>query len=158
MKRLKEHDDLDPQPKHRHQAMVITKTIEEAEEFCTMYSIYKSIVRASDDQDGFETYHGESEKSVLRRFDAGEVRGLVIVGKLFEGYDNKRVSVVGIARNIQPSSTVLFAQFVGRAVRKLHPKDPVTALVISHPQYNQRENYEQFDHVREGDDVEQNED
>ena len=100
----------------------------------------------------------ESNKSVLKRFDAGEFRGLVVVGKLREGYDNKRVSVIGIARNVKPSSTVLFAQFVGRAVRKLHREDPITATIISHPFYNQRRNFNQFDKLREGEDIEEDED
>ena len=151
MECLDRHDAEDSHC-HRHQAIVLAQTIRDqngAEIFSIAYEMYKCLKEREGvpitDWDRFETYHDESNKSVLKRFDAGEFRGLVVVGKLREGYDNKRVSVIGIARNVKPSSTVLFAQFVGRAVRKLHREDPVTATIISHPFNNQRRNFNQFD-------------
>ena len=96
-----------------------------------------------------EIYVGSSPRGVLKRFDGGadEIRTLVIVGKLLEGYDNKRVSVVAIVRNVARRSKVLFTQFVGRAVRKFRSDDPVTAMIISHEMFNQRVNFDQFDKV-----------
>lgn len=97
----------------------------------------------------------ENQKIILSDFKEGEVRVLVVVvGKLLEGFDQGNVSVVGIARKVAPTSKVLFSQFVGRAVRKLHPNDPVTATVVSHIQYQQRENFNNYDQVtdRENDD------
>ena len=160
MECLDKHDAEDPD--YRHQAMVLTQTIRDqnaAELFQQAYEQHKqeseSLGATLAEWDRFEAYHGESDQKVLERFDAGEFRGLVVVGKLREGYDNNRISVVGIARNVSLSSKVLFAQFVGRAVRKLHPDDPVTATIISHPKYKQRRNYEEFDKVREGEDIEE---
>ena len=94
-------------------------------------------------------YVGDASAEVLQRFQNGKTRTLVVVDKLREGYDNKRVSVVAIVRNVGPTSTVLFAQFVGRAIRKAHPDDPVTAVIIAHRYHNQEQNYEQFDQVND---------
>ena len=55
----------------------------------------------------------------LRIFDSWEICTLVVVGKLQEGYDNKYVSLVAIVHSIAPTSHVLFAQFIGRAVHKI---------------------------------------
>ena len=93
-----------------------------------------------------EIYVGGSKQDVLKSFQDGSIaiRTLVVVNKLREGYDNKRVSVAAIVRNVAKESRVLFAQFVGRAIRKAHPDNPVTAVVIAHKRHKQRENYEQF--------------
>ena len=60
-----------------------------------------------------------------------------------EGFDNPNVSVVGIARNVQ--SSIIFAQFVGRAIRKIRANDPIKATIVSDKFFNQkvmRENFE----------------
>ena len=144
------HDREDPSIKH--QAMVLTQTIaigglNPAEEFKEYYD--------DCNQDTCETYITGSRPDVIQRFTEGSIRTLVIVGKLIEGYDNKKISVVAIVRNVAKKSKVLFSQFVGRAVRKAHPNDPVTAVIISHSVYNQRENYEQFDKVTEDDNMDE---
>ena len=54
-------------------------------------------------------------------------------------------------RNVGLNSKVLFTQFVGRAVRKLHPGDSVTAEVISHVCHNQLQNYENFEKIAQVD-------
>ena len=64
-------------------------------------------------------YVAETGPDVLRIFDSWEICTLVVVGKLQEGYDNKYVSLVAIVHNIAPTSHVLFAQFIGRAVHKI---------------------------------------
>ena len=61
--------------------------------------------------------------------------------------------MVAIARNVAPQSKVLFAQFVGRAVRKTSKNDPITATIISHLVFNQRVNFSQFDQVTEEDNI-----
>ena len=73
------------------------------------------------------------------------------MGKLLEGYDNKHMSVVAIVRNVAPKSKVLFTQFIGRAVRKAHKDDPVCAMVVSRPFYNQKLNFDNFDMCTEVD-------
>ena len=128
--------------------MVMAQTVQElnsATEFKTAYDA----ITVKDDT--CEIYVGSSPRGVLKRFDEGadKIRTLVIVGKLLEGYDNQRVSVVAIVRNVAKQSKVLFTQFVGRAVRKVRPDDPVTAMIISHQMFNQRVNFDQFDTVTE---------
>jgi superfamily II DNA or RNA helicase len=82
------------------------------------------------------------------------LRVLVVCGKLLEGFDYAPVSVVGILRNIAFTSKVLMNQFVGRAVRKASPDDPVSTIVVSHRRYNQRNVVEHFEDLPEFDPVE----
>ena len=82
----------------------------------------------------------ETRKDIPDAFEQGKIRTLVIIGRLLEGFDHKPVSVLGIVRNIAPSR-VLFAQFVGRAVRKNHPDDPVPAQIVTHECFKQLQNF-----------------
>ena len=81
----------------------------------------------------------------------GEIRVLGIVGQLLEGFDHNPVSVLGIVRNIAPTSRVLFAQFVGRAVHKNGHNDPVRAQIVTHECFNQHQNYDTFEMLAEVD-------
>ena len=123
-----------------HQAMVIAQTTEMRNDADTFQAVYAQ--EFGDDKCG--KYVAGTSRVALDRFDRGKIRTLVVVGKLREGYDNKYVSVVAIVRNIAPTSHVLFAQFIGRAVRKLTAYDPVNVAVISHRRFKQRRNYENF--------------
>ena len=96
-------------------------------------------------------YVCETERYILEDFVNGDIRTLVIVGRLLEGFDHKPVSVLGIVRNIAPTSRVLFAQFVGRAVRKNSPSDLVPAQIVSHEYFNQMQNYNTFEKLAEED-------
>ena len=141
---LDEHDRADPTVKH--QGMVITQSkqsINPAEDFSKVYN------------DQFPgkcaVYFSDTRNNILEKFKKGEIRTLVIIGCLLEGFDHKPVSVLGIVRNIAPTSRVLFAQFVGRAVRKNSPTDPVSAQIVTHACFNQRQNYETFEKLAEED-------
>ena len=139
---LDHHDEEDIRVKH--QGMVIAQTKEDinlAKKFCGLYN--KSYPGHC------EVYDSDSSSSILTRFLVGKIRTLVIIGKLLEGFDHKPVSVLGIVRNIAPKSRVLFAQFVGRGVRKTSVDDPISAQIITHACFNQRVNYDSFDHVTE---------
>ena len=127
----------------RHQAMVLTQEREAggrnaAEDFVAAY-------RGRFPHSRCEAYITGTRQSVLDQFKSGEIRTLVVIGRLLEGFDHKHISVVGIVRNVAPSSRVLFAQFIGRAVRKISPQDNTTAVVVAHSRFNQRENYDAFD-------------
>ena len=141
---LNEHDRADPTV--RHQGMVLTQTkvgINPAETFCDIYNrLYPHKCAV---------YVSETRKDILSKFVRGDIRVLVIIGRLLEGFDHKPVSVLGIVRNIQPTSRVLFAQFVGRAVRKNSPSDPVSAQIVTHVHFNQRQNYNTFEQLAEDD-------
>ena len=124
--------------------MVIAQTKEDinsARNFCSLYNAYDSY------SGHCEVYDGDSPPTVLTRFKDGRFRTLVVIGKLLEGFDHKPISVLGIVRNIAPTSRVLFAQFVGRAVRKTSVDDPITAQIVTHMCFNQRVNYNNFDRV-----------
>ena len=144
MKYLDVHDEIDPTVKH--QAMILAKSTDLAVSFAEVYNMI-----ASGENDYCSPYITGTPKPVLELFEGQKMRTLAICGRLREGFDNRNVSVVAIVRNITPSSKVFFTQFVGRAVRKKHTEDPVTAMIISHKCYNQRDNYEQFDRVTEED-------
>jgi superfamily II DNA or RNA helicase len=124
--------------------MVMAQTVQDLYSAYDFKNAYDAVTAFGDI---CEMYVGNTPRAILDRFERGEIRTLVIVGKLLEGYDNKRVSVVGIVRNVAKQSKVLFTQFVGRAVRKCRSDDPVTAMIISHQMFNQRVNFDQFDTV-----------
>ena len=125
-----------------HQGMVIAQTrggLNSARMFRDLYhSLYP---------DHCEVFDGESPSTVLDQFRERNIRTLVVIGRLLEGFDHKPISVLGIVRNIAPTSRVLFTQFVGRAVRKTSVDDPITAQIVTHVCFNQRGNYDNFDKV-----------
>ena len=146
---LNAHDELaitkeqgrdQPQRRYYHQAMVIAQTTEMRNDAETFQAVYAQ--EFGDDKCG--KYVAGTGRNTLKKFDHGKIRTLVVVGKLREGYDNKYISVVAIVRNIGQASHVLFAQFIGRAVRKLTADDPVNVVVISHRRFRQRMNYDNF--------------
>lgn len=83
--------------------------------------------------------------AAFKAFQAGRSQILVTCGKACEGYDNKRVSVVGILRNVR--SRVLFNQFVGRCVRKLLPQETIKGVVVSHAIHGQAAMMETLDEM-----------
>ena len=140
---LDEHDAMDKD--HKHQGMVLAADIEEAK---TIAKLWNTVIGG---QDECETFVSKDRPQARKKFEAGSLRMVVVIYRLIEGFDRKNVSVVGILRNVQPQSRVYFAQFVGRAVRKLHPGDPVKATIISHRVHNQKINYETFEELAEED-------
>lgn len=125
------HDEDD----RRHQAMIITSTKHKAD-VCAAY------INNNRDGNIAESFYAEKQNTNVKdRFDRGEIKILVVCGSLIEGYDNKNISVVGIIRNIQPKSKVLFTQFVGRCIRRYGQEDRLTSYVVSHCIYDQRENF-----------------
>ena len=138
---LDAHDKRDS--KYFHQAMVLTQTTETLNSAETFAEVYNVVAREAKQQE-CGIYTSKKGKNSIKLFNRQELRTLVVVGKLLEGYDNKHVSVVAIVRNVHIQSRVLFTQFVGRAVRKLHKTDPVNAMVISHERYKQQDNFDLF--------------
>ena len=144
---MNEHDQQDPH--FKHQAMVLTQTITNVNSAADFVQIYNQLFP----YDVCEKYTLDSPPIILTRFEQGEIRVLVVVRRLLEGFDRKNVSVAAIARNVARSSRVLFAQFVGRAIRKFDSEDNVTTMVVSHEDYNQRVNFKQFDQLPDDDNV-----
>ncbi|KAJ3144029.1 hypothetical protein HDU89_000946 [Geranomyces variabilis] len=140
---LQLHDQEHPEVKH--QAMVLTHLKEEATKFASF------ICDRTRDQHFAQAHHADSPANSLKDFKSGKTRVLAVCGKLIEGFDRKEVSIVVILRNVHPTSRVLFAQFVGRAVRRMGNGDPTKAVVISHCRYAQRENFYNMDALAEVD-------
>lgn len=151
---LKSHDAQDGRV--RHQGMVLAPTKEVARSFRDEYNEYVKENHGSA-KECCKAYIGGSEKAVLEDFVKGNIRTLVVVGKLREGFDHKPISVLGIVRNVAPTSTVLFAQFVGRAVRKVRPEDPVNVHIVTHQRFNQRANFQAFEQMASEDPDEEEE-
>jgi len=138
------HDQADPSVDHQGMVLTQTKTgLNPAETFCDIYNQLFPNKCA--------VYVSETRRDILEQFRSGKIRTLVIIGRLLEGFDHKPVSVLGIVRNIAPTSRVLFAQFVGRAVRKNNPSDPVPAQIVTNPYFNQLQNYITFEQLAEED-------
>lgn len=142
---LQGHDQSDKPNKHK--GMILASSTYEAGVIVALWNtLYKTFGTCASfiEKDPFSNLQQFAEPK-------GDVRVLVIIYRATEGFDCKHVSVVAILRNVHKESHVYFAQFVGRAVRKLHPKDPVEATVISHAVHNQRYNYDAFEHLAEVD-------
>ena len=138
---LDRHDG--EQPDVKHQAMILTHQITEANEIMTIYNALfpnKAV-----------THAGTGTSSHFNEFIAGKRRAVVVCGKALEGFNQPSVSVCCILRNVAPTSRVLFAQFVGRCVRKTSVNDTVVAEVISHIKHKQKGNYDQLDQLAEDD-------
>lgn len=127
------------QPKYRHQGLILATDIVEAHNIADLWN------NQAPENQRCAAYVTDTPREVLENFKTGKLDVLVIIYRLTEGFDRKNVSVVGILRNVQPTSRVYFSQFVGRAVRKLDADDNVTAKVISHAVHIQRRNYELFE-------------
>jgi len=152
---LDEHDRLDPSVKH--QGMVLTQTkvgINPASVFCDVYNEHHEGNKSFPVK--CEVYISESSKEVYERFKRQEICTLVIIGKLLEGFDHKFISVLGMVRNVAPSSRVLFTQFVGRArTEEVTKYDPVTAQLVTHKRFKQYENFQKFETLAEEDPVDE---
>jgi superfamily II DNA or RNA helicase len=122
------------QPLFGHQAMVLANSIVEATQFVEVFN--GDAQRSA--RGRCDLYHGRTSASVLNRFVKCQSRVLVVVGRLTEGFDQPSVSVVAVVRNL--GSSVLFQQFVGRAVRHKPDRSP-TAVFISTPYFNQMPNF-----------------
>ncbi len=127
------HDALHPQVKH--QALVLVKRTMTAD----------AIARVFNTELGFQaevagSFHCRSMNN-YRRFLSGELRVLIVCGKLVEGFNRPEVSVVGILRDI--SSVTLYRQFVGRSYRPC-VGEPATlqAKVVSHVKFGQRVHFD----------------
>ena len=139
---LKDHDRLESTTYHQGMVIAQRKSKDEKNSARNFYAVYEANYPGN-----CKVYDSDSDSAVLDSFKKNEFRTLVVIGKLLEGFDCKSVSVLGIVRNIAPTSRVLYAQFVGRAVRKTSVDDPVDAQVITHVYFNQKINHEMFDKV-----------
>lgn len=143
---LIEHDFQDT--KCAHKAMILAKDKDYARNILELWEMHHNdfgICRTFIEDDGFS--------NVKKFMEQNDNRVLVVIYRLTEGFDCKAVSVAAILRNVHKRSRVYFSQFVGRAVRKLHRDDPVSATIISHKKFNQGENYDEFKSQKLAEDI-----
>jgi len=83
---------------------------------------------------------------IMKRLKDGELKLLVIVAMLLEGFDYPPISVAAITTGIK--SPVKFAQFIGRAQRLVRfaglTEQDGTAHIVTHTFYKQSKNYVKF--------------
>ena len=88
----------------------------------------------------------EERKEIEMRLKSGQLKLIVIVQMLLEGFDHPPISIAVIATRIR--SPVKFAQFIGRAQRVVRCDAGVeqrgVANIITHQYFEQNENYELF--------------
>ena len=88
---LDEHDLA--YPTVRHLGMVLTQGINPAETFCEIYE--QSFPSKC------KVYVGHTGRDVLDAFKKGEIRVLVIVSQLQEGFDHKNVNSCGQSPSVK---------------------------------------------------------
>lgn len=72
----------------------------------------------------------KASRAVVEDFKSGSIRILCVVFKLLEGFDEKKVSVVGMASPTR--SPVRYSQIIGRAIRRCGGKsDPTKATIVA---------------------------
>ncbi len=135
---LQSHDELNGR-QYKHKGLILASTTDEARLISKMWNDHIGLGSC-------RAFVQNVSQGVVDQFQNPEqdIRVLVVIFRLTEGFDYKNISVAAILRNVSKSSRVYFAQFVGRAVRKLHPDDPVKATVISHVVHKQGDNYRTF--------------
>ena len=144
---LNAHDDEDKN--YVHKAMILAINKQNATNICTLWNEHYN-------KDSCVTFIQNDNKTNVDRFmKEDDIKVLVVIYRLTEGFDYKQISVAAILRNVNKESRVYFSQFVGRAVRKLHANDPVKATVISHVDYNQRQNYDAFRNCELAEDIDE---
>lgn len=120
--------------------MILARTTEEVDE---IFAVINQL------GDSAAAYYGGKGERDFSKFKKGNKRFLVVCGKCLEGFDQNRISVLGILRKVQ--SKVLFAQFLGRCVRRIDQDDNITAHVVSHEYYQQKGMFDDLDRLAQVD-------
>ena len=124
----------------QHMAIAIAKNVNYANRLLDLWNaIYPN--------DTAETYYSEKagyEKvSTMAKLKNNELRLVIVVAMLLEGFDHPPISIAAITCKI--SSGLKFAQFVGRAQRIYRGQEGTEengqADIITHVEYEQRQRY-----------------
>ena len=129
-----------------HMAIAITKNTEQADKVVDMWK------KLTGNASGAFAYHSKVPKYELqerkKRIRRNEVKLVVVVYMLQEGFDHPPISIAAILTKI--GSPVKFVQFVGRAQRIYRggdeaESDLIKADIITHDYYQQEENHTKFE-------------
>lgn len=139
IKKIGEHDRTSPN--YQHQTMILVLRTDEADTIELIYNNKQNKIGTA------IAYHGNINKEGFENLKNGKenIRVLVVCKRAIEGFDRKEISVLGIIRNVQPTSVCLFTQFIGRGIRR-HQLDPpgFKCCIISHKNYDKQMNYANF--------------
>ena len=125
-----------------HMAIAITSNIGEAKEVAKIWNELWGT------PDSAIAYHWkqkpEKKKQLMKRIRSNEVKLVVVVEMLLEGFDHPPISIAAILTKIV--SKLKFAQFVGRAQRIVRGQgcdesDEIFADLVSHSYFQQEQNY-----------------
>ena len=127
----------------QHMGMAIAKNIDCADELLDLW-------KAMYPEYAAETYHSNLsqwlKKKIMDKLKNNELRLVIVVGMLLEGFDHPPISIAAITCKI--SSPVKFVQFVGRAQRICRGTNEIEkngqAHIITHVDYEQRHLYDKF--------------
>ena len=127
-----------------HMAIAITRNTDDADEVAEIWNTRFG-------QNTAVAYHSGVRKHQLKkmkqRIDDDDVKLVVVVDMLQEGFDHPPISIAVILTKIV--SPVKFVQFIGRAqrvVRKGEEQESreICADIVTHIDYHQEENYDKF--------------
>lgn len=128
-----------------HMAMAITKGTAEADRVVDLWN-------KNWGGDTAFSYHSKLPPALkeerMQRIRSNQVKLVVVVATLLEGFDHPPVSIAAILRNIR--SAPKFVQFIGRAQRIYRSQDgpeadAICADIITHKFYDKQEgNYQKF--------------
>ena len=125
----------------QHMAMAIAKNVDYANQLLELWNVISP-------NDAAETYYHDKKekekKDIMLRLKNNELRLVIVVQMLLEGFDHPPISIAAITCKI--SSPVKFAQFVGRAQRIYRGPEGTREMngqadIITHVDYKQRQRY-----------------
>jgi len=129
-----------------HMAIAITTSIDEAKQVAKIWNEFWG------GSDSAIAYHSkqkpETKKQLMKRIRNNEVKLVVVVEMLLEGFDHPPISIAAILTKIV--SKLKFAQFIGRAQRIVRDQaraesDDIYADVVTHSHFQQEQNYAAYE-------------
>ena len=128
-----------------HMAMAITKDTDEAKK---VVNLWNDTWGESSALSYYSALSKEEKRKRMERIRSNQVKLVVVVGMLLEGFDHPPVSIAAILTNI--ASAPKFVQFIGRAQRIYRSQDgpednAICADIVSHEYYDrQKVHYQHF--------------
>ena len=127
-----------------HMAMAITKDTRGADKLVEVWKVLNPDAPASVYHSGMKPKRRREE--VFNQILENELKLVVVVEMLLEGFDHPAISIAAVATKI--ASPVKFVQFVGRAQRiyRSPQGSEVNGIadIVTHSHYEQGDNYENF--------------
>ena len=131
-------------PNAPHMAIAITKDTTCADHVLELWRHYHP-------EEPAETYYSSKSKQdkeeIMTKLRSNKLSLVIVVAMLLEGFDHPPISIAAITYNIK--APIRFVQFVGRAQRIYREKGYTEdgnfqANIVTHKDYQQKENYNNF--------------